>query len=374
MHHRDALGYRRRMTDRPYRFYASEISYFSGKVRPALRSKRVPYDEILPTTAAYREVLVPRTGLAMIPVVVTPEDETWQDSSDILDRLEARFPEPPLVPATPVQRLVCYLVELYADEFLILPGLHYRWSFPESETRARQDFAIMTGDPRRANRFADQVKTFAQLIGVRPETGPAIEAHTRELLASLEAIFETQRYLLGGRPSLADCALMGPLYAHLYMDAVPARLLRETAPLTCQWIERMNHPDPDGFGAWLAGDALAPPLRRLLELIGRDAIPLVLDTVRAFDAWADGATPGAEELPRGVGTHRTALRGVDLERFTLSYTLWMVQRVQAAHMALDVGGRTAVRSALTGTGCTELLAWAPRHRVVRRPFKLFLER
>jgi glutathione S-transferase len=97
------------------------------------------------------------------------------------------------------------------------------------------------------------VKTFAQLIGVRPETAPAIEAHTRELLASLEAILETQPYLLGGRPSLADCALMGPLYAHLYMDAVPARLLRETAPLTCQWIERMNHPHPDGFGVWLAG-------------------------------------------------------------------------------------------------------------------------
>jgi glutathione S-transferase len=149
--------------------------YFSGKVRPALRAKRVPYDEILPTTAAYREVLVPRTGLAMIPVVVTPEDETWQDSSDILDALEARF--------------------------------------PESETRGRQDFAIMTGDERRAGRFADQVKAFTGLTGVRPETAPAIEAHTRELLGALEAHFETEPYLLGGRPSLADCALMGPLYA-----------------------------------------------------------------------------------------------------------------------------------------------------------------
>jgi len=359
---------------RPYRFYASEISYYSGKVRPALRAKRVPYDEILPTTAAYRDVLLPRTGLAMIPVVVTPEDETWQDSSDILDALEARFPEPSLVPATPVQRLVSFLLELYADEFLILPGLHYRWSFPESETRARQDFAIMTGDARRANRFADQVKTFTQLVGVRPETAPAIEAHTRELLAALEAHLETHPYLLGGRPSLADCALMGPLYAHLYMDAVPARLLRETAMRTCQWIERMNHPDPDAFGAWLPGDAVAPGMRTLLELVGRDAAPLVLDTVRAFEAWADGAAPSADELPRGVGMHRTALRGVAIERFTLSYTLWMVQRVQAAHMALGVGGRTAVRSALAGTGCEDLLAYTPRHRVVRRPFKLFLER
>jgi hypothetical protein len=54
---------------RPFRFYAAEMSYFSGKVRPALRAKRVPFDEILPTTAAYRQVIVPRTGLSMIPTL-----------------------------------------------------------------------------------------------------------------------------------------------------------------------------------------------------------------------------------------------------------------------------------------------------------------
>ena len=36
-------------TARPYRLYASEYSYFSGKVRPALRMKRVPFEEVLPT-------------------------------------------------------------------------------------------------------------------------------------------------------------------------------------------------------------------------------------------------------------------------------------------------------------------------------------
>src|SRR5262249_20895211 len=201
----------------------------------------------------------------------------------------------------------------------------------------------MTGDARRAGRFADQVKACTGLVGVRPETAPAIEAHTRELLATLEAHFETAPYLLGGRPSLADCALMGPLYAHLYMDAVPSRLLRETATLTCQWIERMNHPDPDALRPGLPRDAPPPRVRRLPELVGRDAVPLLLDGVRAFDAWADGATPGGDELPRGVGMHRTRLRGVEFERFTLAYSLWMVQRVQGVHMALDVGGRTAVR-------------------------------
>ena len=364
------------MADRPrrFRFYAAEMSYFSGKVRPALRAKRVPFDEILPTTAAYREVIVPRTGLAMIPTLVTPEDDTWQDSSDILDALEARFPDPALLPTTSVQRLTAFLVELYADEFLILPGLHYRWSTAEGETRARQEFAIMTGDALRANRFADGVRMFTQLTGVRSETIPAIEAHTRDLLAALEAHLCEHTFLLGERPSLADCALMGPLYAHLYLDVVPGRLLRETAPRTCHWIERMNHPDPDSFGEWLPDDALAPTLRPILDLIGHDAAPIVLDTVRAFDDWADGREPSADPLPRGVGGHRTTLRGAAFERVTLSYTLWMVQRVLAAHGALGEAGRAAVAGAVAGTGCEAVLAHVPRHRVVRRPYQLFLER
>lgn len=357
-----------------FRLYASEVSYFSAKVRPALRYKRVPFVEILATRAAYREVIRPRTGLAMIPVVVTPEDETLQDSSDILDALERRFPEPPLYPPTPVQRIAAYLIELYADEFLILPGLHYRWSFPESEAKARGDFAATNGDPVQANRFADAIKSFVGLIGVRPETIPAIEAHTRELLDILSAHLAVQPYLLGARPSLADCALMGPFYAHLYLDAVPGRLLRQTAPRVCHWIERMNHPDPDSFGDWLPEDALAPTLAPLLALVGRDAVPLVLDTARAFEAWADGHAAHTDELPRGTGMHPTRLRGVAFERFTTPYTLWMVQRTRAAYGALPAAARQAVDHALAGTGCTAVLDYSPRHRVERRPFRLFLAR
>ena len=99
------------MTDtaRPYRFIAAERSYFSAKVRPALRAKRVYFEEVLPTPAAMAEIKQ-RTGLQFIPIVVTPENETWQDTSEILDALDARVPSPALVPATPVQRVVAYLL------------------------------------------------------------------------------------------------------------------------------------------------------------------------------------------------------------------------------------------------------------------------
>jgi glutathione S-transferase len=360
--------------DGRYRFYAAEISYFSGKPRPALRYKRVPFDEILPTPRAYREVIRPRTGLSQIPVLVTPEDEVFQDSSVILDELERRFPEPPLYPTAPRQRMLGYLLELYTDEFLLVPGVHYRWSYEESKTKALADFVASAGpDADEALAMAEAVQGFMRLVGVSPETIPAIEAHTADLLRAFDAHLAAQPYVLGARPSLGDCALMGLLYPHLYLDAVPGRLMRALAPRVCHWIERMNHPDPQTFGDWLAGDAIPPTMRPIVELLGRDAVPYVLDVGRAFERWADQTTTADGFLPRVVGMHGTSLRGVAFERVTTPYTMWMVQRVTDAYRGLPPPARASVDAEFAGTGIEALLAYEPRRRVRRNPCRLVLD-
>lgn len=356
-----------------YRLYGSDVSYFTAKVRPALRAKRVPTLELLATQAAYRDVIIARTGLAFIPVVVTDRDETWQDTSEILDALEARFPDPPLYPADPVLRVLAYLLELYADEFLVLPALHYRWSFPRSATKARGDFAATTGDVDSANQFADRISGSTPFLGVCPASIPALEAHTADLLDALSRHLGEHQFALGTRPSLADCALMGPLYAHLYLDAVPGDLLRERAPRVCHWIQRCNCPDPDVPGQWAAWPDLAPTLRPLLELIGADAVPLLLDTVRAVEAWAATRAPDLVEPPRAVSGHRTQLRGAEFQRYTSPYTLWMVQRPLDAYRALAPPQRAAVDAALAGTGCEALFAHQPALRLGKRRFKLAIE-
>ncbi|MGH7894824.1 MAG: glutathione S-transferase family protein [Candidatus Binatia bacterium] len=357
-----------------YRFYAAEPSYFSAKPRPALRYKRVPFDEILPTPEVYRDVIRPRTGLSQIPVLETPQHEVVQDSSVILDYLEARFPDPPLYPPTPVQKMVGLVLELYSDEFVILPGVHYRWSYPESATKAVADFIASSGDRDGAAKLAQAVQMFTRMVGVLPETIPAIEAHTKELLLAFETHLATHPYVLGARPSLADCALMGPLYPHLSYDAVPGRLLREMAPGVCHWIERMNHPDRARFSDWVPHDAVPPTLRPLLDLAGRDGVPFVLDVARAFEKWADENAIHEGFLPRVVGMHRTRIRGVEIERITTPYTMWMVQRVTDAHRALAPAERAAVEAAFAGTGVELLLAYVPRRRVRRDPCRLVLER
>lgn len=350
--------------DALYVYHGADVSYFSGKVRPALPQKSLWYREVVPNM----KEIVARTGVAFIPVLMTPEGEAWQDTSTILDRLEAAHPEPPLYPATPVQRIVSYLVELYGDEVAILPAMHYRWSFEESEQKARVDFALGSGNLAAANTFADRMAQGKNMLGVSDATAPAIEAHLRELLAALCAHFEEHRFLLGDAMSLADCGLMGPFYGHLFRDAVPGRLLLETAFRVCCWIERMNRPPLDQRG-WLADDAIAETLRPVLRVMA-DGVPMLLEAVRTIDDWADANPQGTP--PRAIGLHRAPYRDGELSLLCRPYTLWMIQRPLDAYAALDEAQRGQVDDALDGTGWEDLLACRPRRRLEKRENELVL--
>jgi glutathione S-transferase len=352
-------------TAAPYRLYGEEISYFSAKVRCALRLKGLWFEEI---RRGYPEA-ARRTGLQMIPIVVTPEDETWQDSTDIFDHLEALHPEPPLLPATPCQRIAALLVELYVDEIGLLPGAASRWGTP---ARAEASVAYFVGlfGPK-ARQSADAVMALAKEVGVDESSRPAIEAHTQALLVALSAHFEQHAYLLGERMSYADCALMGLLYGHLFNDLESRGVLLETATPVVGWIDRCDAPAGFRGGAWADDDALTPTLHDVLRVMGEGA-PLILDTQRCFEAWAADADP-SEELPRAVGTARADLRGVTIERIALSYSRYMLQRLTDAVAALAPADRAAVGDALDGTGWEPVLDATPVRRVRKRDFRLELE-
>src|SRR5262249_51236634 len=114
-----------------YIFYAWPISLYSGKARAYLRYKAIPHVE-KPVRVWTFKTIKRKTGATVMPVVVTPEGEWLQDTSYIMDRLEERFPEAPVVPATPRQRLAAYILEAWGDEFWLPSAMHYRWSFPEN--------------------------------------------------------------------------------------------------------------------------------------------------------------------------------------------------------------------------------------------------
>lgn len=351
----------------PYIFHGADVSYFSGKVRPAFAHKSLWMREIMPDILEIKR----RTGLNFFPAVETPGGDMWQDTSDILDRLEAAHPSPPLIPSTPVQRVIAYLIELYGDEMGILPAMHYRWNFEESIAKVAVDFSTPMGDEGGGARFADRMKSTLPMLGISADTIPAIEAHTRELLDQLSDHFSKHHYLLGDAMSLADCGLMGPFYGHLYRDAVPERLLYQTAFHVCAWIERSNRP-PRNQPGWLADDEIAETLGPVLRTMA-DAVPMVVASVEATDAWAAEQAKAGERVPRAVGIQQSTYRDTTISAAARPYTLWMVQRPLDAYRALGPADRVRVDAALAGTGWEAILALRPRHRVEKQNYQLAWE-
>lgn len=356
-------------TAAPYRFEAFEVSYFSAKVRPALRYKGLWVDE----RRANLGDIYRRTGFGFIPILITPEDETWQDSTDIYRRLEDRHPDPPLFPQGPRQRMAAHLIEIYCDEIALIPAMHYRWGSEMGEATARARFAAMTGSRDQGNLAADQMVKARYMVGASEAAGPVIEEHTRELLALLSAHFESHPYLLGARQSFADCALMGPVDGHFFCDLVSRKLLLESAYRVVGWIERCKFPNTDTQGEWLDDDALAPTLVDILRMIGRDSVPLLLELLQTIEEWADSKPRGLEEIPRGVGKCKTRFRGQPIERLAMPYTLFNLQPIFDLYRGLGAASRDKVQEMLAGTDWPELLAYEPRHRLRREGFKLVFD-
>ena len=119
-----------------YRLFSWELSYFSGKVRAYMRYKDhfdalgPGYEDILCSFDLILGLLAPNTGAATVPQILAP-DGTWvHDSSEIIDYFEGLYPEPRVTPdprTRPRQALAAHLIELLADEWMVVWGFWERW-------------------------------------------------------------------------------------------------------------------------------------------------------------------------------------------------------------------------------------------------------
>lgn len=393
------------MTDTKYRLFSWEHSYFSGKVRSYLRYKQAfdglgpGFEDVLATPEILQKVLGPATGSPTVPQLRTPEGVFIQDSAEIVDVVEQRHPGPAVLPSpetAPKQRVACFLLELLADEWMIVYAFWERWQYSrEGITPSHLDFNALqwgafldprsSGDERRRAGLALFDKVFSREspadaaagpyaglrhLGVDDVTEPAWQASNLRLLERLEAHFARHDYVLGGRPSLADFALLGPLYAHQYRDAVAGFILRTRFPLIAEWVERCTATnalnaraydqvvysvDEEGElvevlaqsdgGEWLERDLIPETLVPVLEVFFEEMWPVLLSSVEALRSYvASGhrapggelpsrsfsATPGFEPLQTGDGplTHEFTLGDVASRRMVVPHHVWRLQRLE----------------------------------------------
>lgn len=361
-----------------YKLYGAEFSLYSGKARSYLRKKGIPFEEITPSLRVYKKFIVPRTGVKYIPVVQTPDDQVYQDTTVIIDELEQRFPEPSAYPDTPLQKLVALLLETYGDEWLLIYAMHYRWNYPETNYRfVIGEFGrmLMPGWPGFIQRWIGK-KVGSRFNGVVPKLGisehnrEAVENSYKQLLKDLEAHFSQHDYLLGQRPCIADFGFIGPFYAHLYRDPYPGKMLREQAPAVTAWVERMMSEDK-AEGAFIADDRIPETLLPVLKRMAAEQLPVLQDTERLVAEWHQ-QNPD-KELPRFIGKHSFQIEGVTGERIVLPYSLWMFQRAVKYYQRLLPEQQNKAKELLRQTGFGDTLADTANYRLVRRNNRLFIE-
>jgi glutathione S-transferase len=363
------------MTSR-HRLIGARVSYYTGKVRAYLRYKGLPFDEVPATREMYRDVILPRTGVAFIPVLISDDDVAVQDSTAIIDFLEQRYSEPSVYPDGPLQRLVALMLEVYADEWLVIPAMHYRWNLPENRAFAIREFGRLSAPNALAE---EQIAIGEKLsgpfagalspLGIQASNVAAIEASYLAFLGDLDAHLAAQPLLLGTRPSIGDFALFGPLYAHLYRDPASGRLMRDRAPRVAGWVERMNTPGTSSEG--FAPDdripeTLEPILRRMFEEQG----PVLIRTIARLEAWARES--GKKSVPRSIGTHPFEIGGQSAQRAIYPFNLWRWQRPHDHYNALAADDRARADRLLARVGGLDAIQTPIPCRLQRKDNRLFV--
>ena len=326
-----------------YRVHGIELSPYSVKVRSYFRYKGIPHRWIprsLDAEGEYQKY----AKLPLVPLVVTPENEGIQDSTPIIERIEALHPEPSIHPTDPVARFISVLLEEFGDEWGNKWMFHYRWAREadvlSAAGRIARSMMSTADDAQLANGIAmvrERMVNRVSFVGSNPVTAPQIEDSFRETLTILEPHFAKRAYLFGQRPAFADFAMWGQLY-NAWTDPTPGAMINASAPNLLAWIQRMLWPRAEGnFEPW---SSLAPTLTPLLERqVGRLFMPW---TVANALALANGREEFSVELGGRTWTQRPQ-----------KYHAKSLSALRGKYAALP--DKSAIDAVLQKTGCLAAL-------------------
>ena len=371
----------------PLFLYGAEPSLYTGKTRSYLRKKGIAFQERNASHPRYREV-AGIVGRNIIPIIETPDGDIIQDTSEIFDVLEARYPENAMLPDSPRQKLVSYILELFGDEGMLKPAMHYRWNFPDDNFpyifrefgRATAPQAPMDEAAETSKKFASRMQSYLPMLGVTPETIPLIENAYMELLGLLNDHFRFHPYILGGRPTLGDFGMIAPLYAHLGRDVHPASLMKKRAPFVARWVERMNVAD-DGMAEFgdlpreiLADDEIPETLIPVLKLISQDYFPEIVSVVNAVSQKVrdDNVPAGAPVIDAdrtNFGAIEVPYRGIKIQIGVRHFSQWMFQRGLKVYQDLTGEDKTSVDALLEDIGALEAYQISPERWMKRENYK-----
>jgi glutathione S-transferase len=279
-----------------YILWGASWSLYTAKVRPYLIKKGVDYVEINPSHPHYNDSIMEKVGYFTVPVLETPDGDVIADSTEIMEFLEAKFPNPPMLPEDKALAAIAHLIHSFGSEGLTKSAMYLRWNTSfDNRLFARNEFERTLATHEQADGFAEAMRAYLPILGVTLDHGVdvAIEASLDKLYHALNEHFLKYPYILGGLPSLADYGLMGPLYAHHGRDPASSNAMKQNAPALYRWIETMQRPpitDPEVWQIpqeYFSVDDLPDTLINFLKLLGENFVPEIIGTIELYHQWLD---------------------------------------------------------------------------------------
>ena len=343
--------------------YGTNLDYFSAKLRSFLDYQSIDFDEVVPSPQDIDAVIKARTGHDDWPVLVTSNNNVYYQSVGTIDIFEQESLDQELIasviPTSAVSCFVTKLIELYCDSFMYLPALYMRWGYEESTVNAYSRFKRIYQSSKQALFQANRERQKLTLFGLNNHNGPFFEYHAEQMVQILNNHFEYHSYILGSRLSIADLALMGPLYAHFYQDIRPREFLLDNAPHLLAWIKRMNSGGAGERGdksvEWSNLRGIPETLYPLIQLISDDALLFWEENLSAWHAWADNDRVKAEPIPRFVSTHRFIWSAVSVEQPTSVSQVWQIQRLIEVYQKANEEDRETIANMAESLGFSDLL-------------------
>lgn len=252
----------------PYRIFGAEMSPYSVKVRSWARYKGLAHTWVNrggDNAAEYAKY----AKVPIIPLVVTPDGEGLQDSTPIIERLEALHPEPAIHPADPALAFLSALLEEVGDEWGNKWMFHYRWRRDVDQKASAGRIALSmnpsmneTAQTALAEQIRARMVGRVWFVGSSDTTAQFIEDSFHEALAQLDAHLAARAFLFGARPSFADFALWGQLY-NMWSDPTPCAVIEARGQHVLAWIQRLLW--PTAFGPFEAWQMLEPTLMPIIK-------------------------------------------------------------------------------------------------------------
>ena len=227
--------------DTTHKLHGMLMSPFSMKLRAYLRYRRIPFQWC--NNARAHEIAMTKVSTYMVPVIEYPDGTFENDSTPIIDKFEENITARRTDPENEADAFLAYLIEDFADEWLLWPFFMHRWRLEADQKHNSQWilYEALQGNVHDDD-FATQSEFWAnrqiqgkKLLCGSPDYDELLDNSLQAFLSIMEKAVSRRLFFFGSRPSRAEIAIYGILSQEI-QDLSASSFMYEKYRFTTRWV------------------------------------------------------------------------------------------------------------------------------------------